>query len=119
METTELPPGQYIFGVHPHGVMPFSAYPIGKTAQWPQLFPGIRVQGPSVSLTMRARPAALIPSVPGAALTASCLFRMPITRELALWAGGIDASRTTAEYVVRRLSCRVSITTLRAAAGVR
>jgi hypothetical protein len=40
----ELPPGQYIFGVHPHGVMPFSAFPIGKTSQWPKLFPGIRVQ---------------------------------------------------------------------------
>jgi hypothetical protein len=40
----ELPRGQYIFGVHPHGVMPFSAFPIGKTSQWPKLFPGIRVQ---------------------------------------------------------------------------
>ncbi|ELR21901.1 Diacylglycerol acyltransferase, putative [Acanthamoeba castellanii str. Neff] len=75
IRTKELPPGQYIFGVHPHGVMPFSAFPIGKTSQWPKLFPGIRVQS----------------------LTASCLFKMPITRELALWAGGIDASRANAE----------------------
>jgi len=58
--------------------MPWSAFPIGKTSLWPKLFPGIRVQ----------------------VLTASCLFAMPITRELVLWAGGIDASRPTAEYAI-------------------
>lgn len=79
IRTQELPQGQYIFGVHPHGVMPFSAFPIGKTSQWPKLFPGIPVQ----------------------ALVASCIFRMPVARELALWAGGINASRQNAERALK------------------
>lgn len=93
----ELPPGQYIFGVHPHGVMPFSAFPIGKTSQWPKLFPGIRVQCTDF-LAFLLPAHHLTNASSSSALTASCLFKMPITRELALWAGGIDASRANAEY---------------------
>jgi hypothetical protein len=83
--------------------MPFSAFPIGKTSLWPKLFPGIRVQCtdvvslPTLLLLCQRLFARKLTCVV-AGLTASCLFKMPITREIALWAGGIDASRANAEY---------------------
>jgi hypothetical protein len=82
--------------------MPFSAFPIGKTSLWPKLFPGIRVQCTDVVTLLLLRNAmglfARELTCVGTGLTASCLFKMPITREIALWAGGIDASRANAEY---------------------
>jgi len=66
---------QYIFAVHPHGMMPWSLHPIGKGEQWSMLFPGIMVR----------------------ALAASIIFRIPFAREVTLWIGGVDAGRTTAQ----------------------
>ncbi len=99
-----LDPGhQYIFAVHPHGIMPFSAFPVGKTSLWFQLFPNIRVQGfyyyyyHWAKVLLQSSKIDLTLLYCGA-LCAGAIFKMPIIRDLALWAGGIDASRDTAQY---------------------
>ncbi|KAL6052944.1 Diacylglycerol O-acyltransferase 2 [Balamuthia mandrillaris] len=69
---------QYLFAVHPHGVMPWSIFPIGKSRQWGELFPGIVVR----------------------ALSASVVFHIPVVREAALWTGAVDASAFNAKKVL-------------------
>jgi len=70
---------QYIFALHPHGMMPWVIHPIGKGKQWHELFPGIFVR----------------------ALAASILFKIPICREGLLWMGVVDASRFNASNALK------------------
>jgi len=71
VKTIDLPPdNKYIFAIHPHGVMPWPIFPIGRGRQWQKEFPGMRVRS----------------------LCASVNFQIPITREALLWIGAIDAS---------------------------
>lgn len=80
---------RFIFCSHPHGVA--SAHHIG-----PMICPGI-CEGEGRSFA----------DVPGADtairrdLSASVLFRVPLLREVMLWAGCVDASRSVAERLLR------------------
>lgn len=67
-----LPPsGRYIFGFHPHGLFPAFISWIHLTSSWRTLFPGVQPVG----------------------LGASVIFRVPILRDLNLWAGMRKVSR--------------------------
>jgi 2-acylglycerol O-acyltransferase 2 len=70
---------QYIFALHPHGMMPWVILPIGRGKQWNELFSGIFVR----------------------ALAASVLFKIPICREGLLWMGVVDASRYNASEALK------------------
>eukprot|EP01118_Nematostelium_gracile_P013579 TRINITY_DN5154_c0_g1_i1.p1 TRINITY_DN5154_c0_g1~~TRINITY_DN5154_c0_g1_i1.p1 ORF type:complete len:319 (-),score=61.86 TRINITY_DN5154_c0_g1_i1:59-991(-) len=70
---------QYIFALHPHGMMPWVILPIGKGQQWDKLYPGIFVR----------------------ALAASILFKIPICREGLIWMGVVDASRFNASQALK------------------
>jgi len=65
----------YIFGIHPHGIIPWAAATFfTDTLGFPELFPGIRRRG----------------------LIASVFFKLPITREFCLWSRFIEASASVA-----------------------
>lgn len=69
---------KYIFGYHPHGIIVLSRLATyGGT--WEKIFPNIVCR----------------------ALGASTMFFVPLGRELCLWLGGVDASRSTAEKVLK------------------
>ncbi|POM70527.1 Diacylglycerol O-acyltransferase [Phytophthora palmivora] len=68
---------QYIFGFHPHGIIVLSRIAIFG-GSFEDIFPGI---------TYRI-------------LGASAMFYVPLGRELCLWMGGVDASRSTGEKVL-------------------
>ncbi|KAL4109860.1 hypothetical protein PRIC1_001555 [Phytophthora ramorum] len=68
---------QYIFGFHPHGIIVLSRIAIFG-GSFEDIFPGI---------TYRI-------------LGASPMFYIPLGRELCLWMGGVDASRSTGEKVL-------------------
>jgi len=70
---------QYLFGLHPHGMIPWVVLPIGRGKQWHELFPGIFVR----------------------ALAASILFKIPLMREGLLWTGVVDASRFNASKALQ------------------
>lgn len=69
---------KYIFGFHPHGIIVLSRIST-YGGVWEQLFPKINYR----------------------ALGASTMFYVPLGRELCLWLGGVDASRSTAEKVLK------------------
>ncbi|KAG3111940.1 hypothetical protein PI125_g8672 [Phytophthora idaei] len=69
---------QYIFGFHPHGIIVLSRIAIFG-GSFEDIFPGI---------TYRI-------------LGASPMFYIPLGRELCLWMGGVDASRSTSEKVLK------------------
>ncbi|KAJ0401531.1 hypothetical protein ATCC90586_003550 [Pythium insidiosum] len=69
---------KYIFGYHPHGIIVLSRIAT-YAGNWEALFP----------------------NVPYRILGASSVFKVPLGRELCLWLGGVDASRSTAEKVLR------------------
>jgi len=80
IKTGDLPgERRYIFGVHPHGVIPFGIHPVGKSSLWAKLFPGVHVRY----------------------LVASIIFKIPVAREIALWSGGVDASHLNAKKVLQ------------------
>ncbi|EEY54640.1 2-acylglycerol O-acyltransferase, putative [Phytophthora infestans T30-4] len=68
---------KYIFGFHPHGIIVLSRVST-YGGNWEKVFPGI----------------------PTRALGASTMFYVPLGRELCLWLGGVDASRSTADKVL-------------------
>ncbi|KUF95156.1 hypothetical protein AM588_10006081 [Phytophthora nicotianae] len=75
----ELDPNKrYIFGFHPHGIIVLSRIAIFG-GSFEDVFPGI---------TYRI-------------LGASPMFYIPLGRELCLWMGGVDASRSTGEKVLK------------------
>ncbi|TYZ66573.1 hypothetical protein PybrP1_010055, partial [[Pythium] brassicae (nom. inval.)] len=75
----ELDPAKrYIFGFHPHGILILSRIATyGGT--WEAVFPGISVR----------------------LLGASAVFHVPLAREICLWLNAVDASRSTAEKVLK------------------
>ncbi|EGZ24864.1 hypothetical protein PHYSODRAFT_486821 [Phytophthora sojae] len=74
----ELDPNkQYIFGFHPHGIIVLSRIAIFG-GSFEDIFPGIKYR----------------------ILGASPMFYIPLGRELCLWMGGVDASRSTGEKVL-------------------
>ncbi|RMX68612.1 hypothetical protein KXD40_003464 [Peronospora effusa] len=68
---------KYIFGYYPHGIMVLSRVST-YGGNWEKIFPGISTR----------------------ALGASTMFYVPLGRELCLWLGGVDASRSTADKVL-------------------
>ncbi|KAG5176427.1 diacylglycerol acyltransferase [Tribonema minus] len=74
----ELDPSkQYVFGLHPHGILVLSrAATYGPV--WPTLFPGIDTR------TLAATP----------------LFQAPLVREICLWLGAVDARRAVAAKIL-------------------
>ncbi|KDO23508.1 hypothetical protein SPRG_11430 [Saprolegnia parasitica CBS 223.65] len=68
---------QYIFGFHPHGILVLSRMSC-YAGNWEQVHPGIEVR----------------------ALGATPMFYVPLGRELCLWLGAVDASRSTAQKVL-------------------
>ncbi|TMW64451.1 hypothetical protein Poli38472_013073 [Pythium oligandrum] len=69
---------RYIFGYHPHGIIVMSRIAT-YGGNWEKLFPGIEYR----------------------VLGASTMFWVPFGRDLCLWLGGVDASRSTAEKVLK------------------
>jgi len=69
---------QYIFVLHPHGLMPWLALPVGRTREWAHLFPGIFIRS----------------------LCASPVFKIPVAREAVIWNGSVDATRFNAKQVL-------------------
>lgn len=82
VKTTDLPPSRpYVFGVHPHGILPFGCmvalgyeHPNGFSA----LFPGINFR----------------------VLAATFAFYIPIYRDILLWGGVVDAARYSAHKIL-------------------
>ncbi|OQR81982.1 diacylglycerol O-acyltransferase [Thraustotheca clavata] len=71
------PKKQYIFGFHPHGILVLSRLSC-YAGNWEGVHPGIEVR----------------------ALGATPMFFVPLGRELCLWLGAVDASRSTAQNVL-------------------
>lgn len=70
---------KYIFGYHPHAVIPLAAGWCSHTSQWNDQLPGIK------------------PSV----LTSSILHNIPIARDVIQWSGGRDVSRKSFSNALR------------------
>lgn len=75
-ETELSPDSLYVFGFHPHGVLPVSLFWLRNSEDWSRLFPGI------------------VFSV----LTASSLHLVPFMRDLLQWKGGREVSRDSFAY---------------------
>ncbi|CEG45545.1 diacylglycerol o [Plasmopara halstedii] len=71
------PSKKYIFGYHPHGIIVLSRVST-YGGNWEKVFPGI----------------------PTRVLGASTMFYVPLGREMCLWLGGVNASRSTADKVL-------------------
>ncbi|KAF1326643.1 Diacylglycerol o, partial [Globisporangium splendens] len=75
----ELDPSKrYIFGFHPHGIIVFSRIATFG-GSWEKVFPNIAAR----------------------LLGASAVFYVPLAREICLWLHAVDASRSTAEKVLK------------------
>ncbi|GMF53245.1 unnamed protein product [Phytophthora fragariaefolia] len=90
---------QYIFGFHPHGIIVLSRIAIFG-GSFEDIFPGItyrsKVPRTFVFLCVGAHQTSISP-----VLGASPMFYIPLGRELCLWMGGVDASRSTGEKVLK------------------
>lgn len=74
LKESDLDPSKtYVFGFHPHGVMPITLFWVSTSSAWHSLFPGISF----------------------CALTASVLHIVPVMRDLMQWTGGRDVSRSS------------------------
>ncbi|KAG1705339.1 hypothetical protein DVH05_004270 [Phytophthora capsici] len=75
----ELDPSKkFIFGFHPHGILVLSRIAISGR-NFIDVFPGIKTR----------------------LLGASAMYYIPLGREMCLWMGGVDASRSTGEKVLK------------------
>lgn len=79
------PKGQYFVASHPHGTLIFQRM-FWRSSLLEPLFPSERVR----------------------MLAASVLFRIPIVREMTLWFGAVDASRSNVDRLLRR-GCSVVV----------
>ncbi|EGZ24863.1 hypothetical protein PHYSODRAFT_256907 [Phytophthora sojae] len=82
------PEKKYIFGFHPHGIIVLSRVAIFGS-NFDDVFPGIK--------NRRFSPHAIVSEVLGA----SAMYYVPLGREMCLWMGGVDASRSTGEKVLK------------------
>lgn len=81
IKTAEIPSDkQYTFGLHPHGLMPWGLFPVGRTKQWTSLFPDIKIR----------------------CLAADALFKIPIAREATMFAGGVSCAQNSARHVLQQ-----------------
>lgn len=81
VKTSDLPSTkQYTFGLHPHGLMPWGLFPVGRTKEWLDLFPGIKIR----------------------CLAADALFKIPIAREATMYAGGVSCAQNSARQVLEK-----------------
>ncbi|OWY96883.1 hypothetical protein PHMEG_00032734 [Phytophthora megakarya] len=88
----ELEPSKrYIFGLHPHGILVLSRIALAGR-NFIDVFPGIAIR--DVSLTIVLLMVLLV-------LGASAMYYIPLGREMCLWMGGVDASRSTGEKVLK------------------
>eukprot|EP00823_Brevimastigomonas_motovehiculus_P009485 TRINITY_DN9158_c0_g1_i1.p1 TRINITY_DN9158_c0_g1~~TRINITY_DN9158_c0_g1_i1.p1 ORF type:complete len:336 (-),score=43.47 TRINITY_DN9158_c0_g1_i1:30-1037(-) len=82
IKTVDLDPRrQYLFGLHPHGILTFGGVINMATdvSKWNEKFPGIERFG----------------------LVASCCFYIPLYRELLLGGGIVDASKFNADKMIK------------------
>jgi 2-acylglycerol O-acyltransferase 2 len=80
LKEAELDPTKlYVFGFHPHGVLPVSLFWLNSCEEWRLLFPQV---GFSI-------------------LTASSLHLVPIMRDLLQWKGGREVSRNSCVHALR------------------
>ncbi|OWZ22520.1 Diacylglycerol O-acyltransferase [Phytophthora megakarya] len=77
---------KYIFGFHPHGIIVLSRVST-YGGNWEKVFPDIPTRGTMTAIMTNS-------------LGASTMFYVPLGRELCLWLGGVDASRSTADKVL-------------------
>lgn len=63
----------YMYGFHPHGIYPLTTFWATRGAQWRKCYPGVNLD----------------------ILAASVIFYIPMIREIAMWGGGRDVSRTS------------------------
>ena len=92
VRTTPLEDGQYVAGLHPHGIMIFSRLLLWG-GQFEALFPAFRptkAEGTAVETTPQYR-----------LLAATPLCVAPMLREMVLSGGGVDASRASAHRVMQ------------------
>eukprot|EP00898_Chlorokybus_atmophyticus_P007506 jgi/Chlat1/7757/Chrsp66S07224 len=73
------PSKRYVFGFHPHALMPATTAWFHQTEQWKRLFPGIQP----------------------VLLCASIVFHVPILRDLLMWRGARVVSRASFQLAVR------------------
>ena len=78
---------RYIFGYHPHAIIPLAAGWCSLTKQWKHQFPGIE------------------PSV----LTSSILHNIPIARDVIQWSGGRDVSWNSFQSALKSLGSTLLI----------
>ena len=79
VKTVDLDPHcQYVFGIHPHSILPFGAI-IGLGINLESLFPAVSYR----------------------VLAATFVFYVPIYRDICLWGGIVDAARYSALRVLR------------------
>ncbi|KAK3277412.1 hypothetical protein CYMTET_14575 [Cymbomonas tetramitiformis] len=69
---TQLGGGKYIFGFHPHGIVPMTCGWVHMTPQWQQLFPGVQ-------------------PVP---LVSSIMHTIPLMRDVLQWCGVCEVTKT-------------------------
>ncbi|POM69714.1 Diacylglycerol O-acyltransferase [Phytophthora palmivora] len=82
------PKKQYIFGFHPHGIIVLSRLAIfGRN--FDDIFPGIKNRRK------------ITRSCVCLVLGASAMYYIPLGRDICLWLGGVDASRSTGEKVLK------------------
>lgn len=90
LRTSKLDPAKkYVLACAPHGVLAFNRAAVGFCTEqlWDKAFPGV---------TFRV-------------LTASAAFYLPVIRELWLWSYCVDASKKTAQKVMRDLGSSVFV----------
>lgn len=85
LKTVDLDPNEvYLFGFHPHGIMPFTCFWLRCCNDWNELFPGITFS----------------------TLTASVMHLVPIMRDVLHWIGGREVSKEAIQLALRnKRSC--------------
>mmetsp|Transcript_25207 Transcript_25207/g.42003 ORF Transcript_25207/g.42003 Transcript_25207/m.42003 type:complete len:344 (+) Transcript_25207:68-1099(+) len=90
LRTKKLDPSKlYVFGCHPHGTLAFNRAAAGfcTNSLWFRAFPGVDFR----------------------VLAATVVFFVPIIREMWLWSYIVDASKKTAQYVLREVKASVFV----------
>ena len=85
IKTVDLDPEEvYLFGFHPHGIMPFTCFWLRCSEEWEKLFPGVTFS----------------------TLTASVMHLIPVMRDVLQWMGGREVSKEAIQLALRsKRSC--------------
>ena len=85
IKTHPLSPDEvYLFGYHPHGIMPLTVFWLRVGSEWEKNFPGVTFSP----------------------LTASVMHLVPVMRDILQWMGGREVSRKSVQLALRsRCNC--------------